>query len=281
MTSNAAEIEDRPLVTITTDGATRGNPGPGGWAALLEYAGHERLIDGEEPDQTTNNVMEMVAVAAALETLKRPCSVLLRCDSTYVLEGLRQVLDGGALPKKNRAVWERLHAAAARHSLELSWVKGHAGDARNERVDAAANTAANRAYAVVAAQRATLVGSDAWLLALCSAASDRPAGWALHTPHGTSQGTVGTQGAAQPIDMLHALIAGLQAAAQLPGAAEATLQVISNWELIIKQQRSEWAVKKAEHRPLHMETLSLRSAFQRVEFEFQPTERVLGYFGEA
>lgn len=265
-------------VTVTTDGATRGNPGPGGWAALLEYGARERLIDGEEPSETTNNVMELVAVAAALEALKRPCHVVLRCDSTYVLEGLQRLLDGGALPKKNRAVWERLRTAAERHHLELIWVKGHAGDVRNERVDVAANAAANRAYAQVAAQRGTDIGDDAWILALCSAASGRPVGWSLRTQHRVEYGSLGAPGVTQPADMFRALIAGMKAAEQLPGAAAATLHVISNWELIIKQQRGEWGVKKAEHRPLHLEVLGLRSAFRHVEFEFQPTETVLGYF---
>lgn len=278
MDSNAVQPEDRPLVTITTDGATRGNPGPGGWAALLEYGVHERLIDGEEPGETTNNVMELLAVAAALETLKRPCQVALRCDSTYVLEGLRQLLDGGPIPKKNRAAWERVRNAAVRHHLDLIWVKGHAGDVRNEHVDSAANAAANRAYAAIAAHLTTTEDADSWLLALCSSASGRPAGWALHTPHGVTRDTVGAPSVTQPVEMFHALIAGLKAAAQLPGAADASLHVISNWELIIKQQLGEWAVKKIEHRPLHLEALGLRSTFQRIEFAFQPTEIVLGYF---
>lgn len=278
MTSISALSEDLSTVTVTTDGATRGNPGPGGWAALLEYRARERLIDGEEPSETTNNVMELVAVAAALEALKRPCRVVLRCDSTYVLEGLQRLLDGGALPKKNRAVWERLRAAAERHRLELVWVKGHAGDARNERVDVAANAAANRAYDHVAAQRGNNIGDDTWVLALCSAASGRPVGWSLRTPHGEDCGSIGAAGVTQPADMFYALIAGLKAAEQLPGAAAATLHVISNWELIIKQQRGEWGVKKAEHRPLHLEVLGLRTAFQHVEFEFQSTETILDYF---
>jgi ribonuclease HI len=276
-----SSADNRSVVTITTDGATRGNPGPGGWAALLEYGDRERLLEGEHPEVTTNNVMEMVAVAAALEVLKRPCHVVLRCDSTYVLEGLQRLLAGGNLPKKNRAVWERLHEAAARHHLEFTWVKGHAGDARNERVDVAANAAANRAYATAAPQQAPAPDTafaDTWVLALRSAAGSRVAGWALHTPQGIRHGLIGEAGQTRPVDMFHALIAGLQAAQSLPGAAEATLHVISNWELLIKQQRGEWAVKKSEHRPLHMEAMALRPAFADVAFEFQPTDAILAYF---
>ncbi len=272
---------DLPVVTITTDGATRGNPGPGGWAALLEYGERERLLAGEEPAVTTNNVMEMVAAAAALEALKRPCHVILRCDSTYVLKGLQSLLAGGTLPKKNRQVWQRLQAAATPHHLEFAWVKGHAGDARNERVDAAANAAANRAYATAAPPQApapNTASAETWVLALRSAAGGRRAGWALHSPAGIQHGLIGTAGQTRPADMFHALIAGLQAAQDLPGAAAATLHIISNWELIIKQQRGEWAVKKSEHRPLHMEALALRAAFAEVAFEFQPTEDILAYF---
>lgn len=278
MARDETPTENLSAVTITTDGATRGNPGPGGWAALLELGTRERLIHGEEPSETTNNAMELVAVAAALEALTRPCRVLLRCDSTYVLNGLQRLLDGGALPKKNRAVWERLHSAATRHTLKFHWVKGHAGDARNERVDDAANAAANRAYAQVAAQRDTAIGDDTWILALCSAAADRRVGWSLRTPHGLEEGSIGAPGTTQPANMLHALIAGLKAAQRRPGAADATLHVISNWELIIKQQRGEWGVKKAEHRPLHQETIGLRAAFRHIEFAFQPTETMLKYF---
>ncbi|MBP1464380.1 RecQ family ATP-dependent DNA helicase [Candidatus Chloroploca sp. M-50] len=172
-------------VTITTDGATRSDPGPGGWAALLEYGTHERLIDGEEPTETTTKVMELVAVAAALEALKRPCHVVLRCDSTYVRDGLICLLDGGALPRTNRAVWERLSAAIGRHTLELGSVKGRTGDQRYERVDAAAHAAANRAYAHVAAQYGSNIGDDTFTHALallrtalaCPQAEFRPGQW--------------------------------------------------------------------------------------------------------
>src|SRR5687768_9549149 len=105
-------MTDFPSVTITTDGAARGNPGPGGWAALLQRDGKEKLLSGEQPADTTNNAMELQAAIGALEALKRPCRVMLRADSTYVIEGLKRMLDGGAPPQKNRALWERLAAAA-------------------------------------------------------------------------------------------------------------------------------------------------------------------------
>src|SRR3712207_1952897 len=95
-----------PSVIITTDGAARGNPGPGGWAALLQREGKERLLSGEQPANTTNNAMELQAALSALEALKRPCNVVLRADSTYVIEGLKRMLAGGAAPQKNRALWE-------------------------------------------------------------------------------------------------------------------------------------------------------------------------------
>src|SRR5690242_6826227 len=104
------EITSLPQVTITSDGAVRGNPGPGGWAALLQRDGREKLISGEHPANTTNNAMELLAAISALEALNRPCRVTLRADSTYVIEGLRRMLAGSGLPQKNRVLWERLAA---------------------------------------------------------------------------------------------------------------------------------------------------------------------------
>ena len=146
--------DDRPSVTVTSDGAARGNPGPGGWAALLQRAAKEKLLSGEHPADTTNNAMELLAAISALEALNRPCRVILRADSTYVLEGLKRILAGSGPLQKNRALWERLAAAARAHDIIFEWVKGHAGDSRNERVDEAANAAAARAYATAESQRA-------------------------------------------------------------------------------------------------------------------------------
>ena len=133
----------RKHVDIHTDGACLGNPGPGGWAALLCWRGIERELSGGEA-ATTNNRMELMAAIAALETLKEPCTVVLTTDSQYVRQGITEWMAGwirrgwktaGGDPVKNRDLWERLHAAAARHRVDWRWVKGHAGDPDNERVD--------------------------------------------------------------------------------------------------------------------------------------------------
>ncbi|MFZ5607353.1 MAG: ribonuclease HI [Pseudomonadota bacterium] len=133
----------RKQVQAHTDGACLGNPGPGGWAALLHWRGVERELAGGEP-ATTNNRMELMAAIAALEVLKEPCDVVLTTDSQYVRQGMTEWMPGwlrrgwktaGGEPVKNRDLWERLHAAAARHAVDWRWVKGHAGHPENERVD--------------------------------------------------------------------------------------------------------------------------------------------------
>lgn len=130
-------------VTIYTDGACSGNPGPGGWGALLIYQGKEKELSGGEPE-TTNNRMELMAAIIALETLTEPCSVTLHTDSQYVRQGITEWMrnwvrrgwkTSGGDPVKNRDLWERLHAACARHRIDWRWVKGHSGDPDNERVD--------------------------------------------------------------------------------------------------------------------------------------------------
>ena len=133
----------RKNVDIHTDGACLGNPGPGGWAALLRWRGIERELAGGEAD-TTNNRMELMAAIAALEALKEACDATLHTDSQYVRQGITEWIGNwvrrgwktaGGDPVKNRDLWERLHAAAARHPVDWRWVKGHAGDPDNERVD--------------------------------------------------------------------------------------------------------------------------------------------------
>lgn len=146
------------LVLIHTDGACLGNPGPGGWGALLHFRGHERELSGGEPD-TTNNRMELMAAIMALEVLKRPCEVRLRTDSQYLRQGITEWLPrwvargwrtSGGAAVKNRDLWERLHQAAAAHRIHWEWVRGHAGDAGNERVDQLARRAAEAVRAGVA-----------------------------------------------------------------------------------------------------------------------------------
>jgi ribonuclease HI len=140
--------EDQP-VEIHTDGACSGNPGPGGWGAVLTWRGKERELSGAEP-LTTNNRMELTAAIAALESLKRPMPVVLWTDSQYLRQGITEWLPGWRArgwrtadkkPVKNQDLWERLDAARARHRVEWRWLKGHAGHALNERADALARDA--------------------------------------------------------------------------------------------------------------------------------------------
>ncbi|KRG68079.1 ribonuclease HI [Pseudoxanthomonas dokdonensis] len=137
-------------VSIHTDGSCLGNPGPGGWAALLRYQQRERAISGGE-SQTTNNRMELMAAIMALETLTEPCDITLHIDSQYVRQGITEWMPSwvrrgwktaGGGQVKNRDLWERLHAACQRHQIDWRWVKGHSGDPDNERVDTLARTAA-------------------------------------------------------------------------------------------------------------------------------------------
>ena len=139
-------------IEIHTDGACLGNPGPGGWAALLRYNAHERELAGGEPD-STNNRMELTAAIMGLEALSEPCQVMLQTDSQYVRQGITEWMPNWVRrgwktaagdPVKNRDLWERLHTAAGRHRVEWRWVKGHNGDPDNERVDQLARSAAEQ-----------------------------------------------------------------------------------------------------------------------------------------
>ena len=132
-----------PQVTIYTDGACSGNPGPGGWGAVLLSGAHERDLWGGEP-ATTNNRMELFAAIAALEALKRPCKVELHTDSQYLRQGITEWISGwkargwrtaAKAPVKNDDLWKRLDAARAHHEVSWRWVKGHAGHPLNERAD--------------------------------------------------------------------------------------------------------------------------------------------------
>ncbi|HJZ47279.1 MAG TPA: RNase H family protein [Roseiflexaceae bacterium] len=270
-------MTDLPRVTITTDGAARGNPGPGGWAALLQHDGKEKLLSGEQPADTTNNAMELQAAISALEALKRPCHVTLRADSTYVIEGLKRMRAGGSAPQKNRALWERLAAAARPHEITFEWVRGHAGDPRNERVDEAANAAASRAYVTAEGRRAAARPADEWVLAVCSPAGKRPAQWVLRAPLGRRAGALAVaKGVTEPTAVYQALVQGLEAAAQLAGGRKVGLLVISNYELIVKQGRGEWKVKQPAQQPLAALVAELRGEIGDVRFDFAPTEEVLG-----
>ncbi|MDJ0892516.1 MAG: ribonuclease HI [Gammaproteobacteria bacterium] len=136
-------------VEIYTDGACSGNPGPGGWGALLRYRGRERTLSGAEAN-TTNNRMELMAAIKALESLKRPCKVTLFTDSVYVQKGISEWLGNwkrrgwktaDKKPVKNADLWRRLDAAAEAHDIRWRWVRGHSGHPENELVDALARKA--------------------------------------------------------------------------------------------------------------------------------------------
>ena len=145
-------------VIIHTDGACKGNPGPGGWGAVLQAGGgHEKELWGGERN-TTNNRMELMAAIMALEALTRPCRVDLHTDSKYVMQGINEWIHGWKArgwktadkkPVKNDDLWRRLDAARARHDVKWHWVKGHAGHVLNERADGLAN----RGVAEIASRR--------------------------------------------------------------------------------------------------------------------------------
>jgi ribonuclease HI len=153
--------DEADVVEIYTDGACSGNPGPGGWGALLRYGDHVKELSGGDPGPTTNNRMELTAAIEALEGLTRPSVVRLHTDSTYVRGGITSWLTGwkrngwrtaDKKPVKNADLWQRLDVAAAAHRVDWRWVKGHAGDPGNERADALAN------LGMAAARRDGVVG---------------------------------------------------------------------------------------------------------------------------
>jgi len=141
-----------PKVVIYTDGACSGNPGPGGWGAVLISGKHDKEIFGGAPD-TTNNRMELTAACEALEALTKPCKVELHTDSRYVMDGISQWIHSWKArgwktadkkPVRNEDLWRRLDAARTRHEVDWRWVKGHAGHELNERADALARQGITR-----------------------------------------------------------------------------------------------------------------------------------------
>jgi ribonuclease HI len=135
------------LVEIYTDGACRGNPGPGGWGVVLRYNGHEKQLHGGEAE-TTNNRMELTAAIMALESLTRPCAVKLTTDSKYVMHGITEWMvnwkkrgwkTAAKKPVKNVDLWQRLDQALAPHQVKWHWVRGHSGHPENELADELAN----------------------------------------------------------------------------------------------------------------------------------------------
>ncbi len=149
MDSDPPEHGEIRHVDIWTDGGCKPNPGPGGWGAVLRYKGHERQMSGAEP-ATTNNRMELTAAAAALESLKRPCQVVVHTDSEYVRNGItrwhtgwvrRNWRNASGDPVANMDLWRRLLDITAKHTVEWRWVRGHNGDPLNERADVLATEA--------------------------------------------------------------------------------------------------------------------------------------------
>jgi ribonuclease HI len=145
---NPTKAPAEPVV-IYTDGACSGNPGPGGWAAILKWRDQEKILSGAALT-TTNNIMELTAVIQALEALKRPSPVIVATDSRYVMDGITRWLKrwkqngwktANKRPVKNADLWRQLDNAAARHTIEWQWVKGHSGDSSNERADELARAA--------------------------------------------------------------------------------------------------------------------------------------------
>ena len=143
-------MTELPKVKIATDGACKGNPGPGGWGALIRMGAHEKELSGGEA-HSTNNRMELLAAIRGLEALTKPCHVTLATDSSYVKDGITKWIFGwqkngwktaDKKPVKNTELWQALLAATARHRIDWVWVKGHAGDPDNERADRLASNAA-------------------------------------------------------------------------------------------------------------------------------------------
>ena len=148
-------MPDKDVVEIWTDGGCKPNPGAGGWGAILVYKGTQRELSGAALE-TTNNRMELTAAAEALETLKRPCKVTLHTDSEYLKNGITRWMTGWVRknwrnaagdPVKNMDLWERILAAAKAHEIEWKWVRSHVGIALNERADALATAAREKAVA--------------------------------------------------------------------------------------------------------------------------------------
>lgn len=147
-------------IEIFTDGACRGNPGPGGWGAILRSGGHEKELYGGEAD-TTNNRMEMMAVIEAVKTVKQPASLSITTDSKYVLQGMQEWLvqwkkrgwkTASKKPVKNVDLWQQLDSLLQNHQVKWTWVKGHAGHAENERADDLANIGVDEVLGLRVAQ---------------------------------------------------------------------------------------------------------------------------------
>ena len=208
-------MTDQPEVIIYTDGACDPNPGPGGWAAVLRSGAHEKVLTGHEP-RTTNNRMELQAVIAALQALKKPSRVVLHTDSTYVQKGVTEYLErwkakhwqtAGKRAVANQDLWQALDEALPRHQIEWVWVKGHAGDPLNERVDR---------LAVSMIPRSALPLDDAQAIHIFTgvSCSGTTGGWAVIVRHGAAAQALSGHEDETSANRLHLLSAlkGLEAA---------------------------------------------------------------------
>ncbi len=214
-------MADLPEVTLYTDGACDPNPGPGGWAALLQSGPHTKELTGHDP-HTTNNRMELQAVIAALSALKQPCRVQLYTDSEYVRRGVTEYLErwkakGWQTTDKksvaNRDLWEALDQALQRHQVDWHWVKGHAGDPLNERVDR---------LAVSMIPRSSLPLADAEAVHVFTGVSCRgvrgPGAWAVLVRAGEAETTLSEREAETSANRLHLLAMARGLEATPPGA---------------------------------------------------------------
>lgn len=273
MTTDAPLV---PVVTMTTDGASIGNPGAGGWAVLLEYGTTERLLSGPGSDSETNNRMELQAVIEGLRALKKPCAVTLRADSQYVLNGMQQILDGRSLVSgmKNGDQWHELAELMQPHTFTLQWVRGHADDARNNRVDQAA---AVEAQAVLVAspthqaeqQRITAIidglqMTDRWTLVVAAPPASQPSRWRLYTPDDIIDGVVHERNSA--VAAWRTFIAGLDAALEQSEELEEAiaLDVLINADVVVKQATGIWSVEHPRLVPLAEEWAALQEDFSEV-----------------
>jgi ribonuclease HI len=269
------------VVVIYTDGACDPNPGPGGWAAILRYGRHEKELSGSDP-QATNNRMELQAALAALQALKRPCRVVLHTDSEYLRRGITEWLPtwisrgwrtSGRKPVQNQDLWQALATEVERHQAEWHWVRGHAGDPLNERVDRLARAAI---------PRPALPADDADAVHLFPRASclgvPGPGGWAVVARRGdrvTSLSGSSAQTTANAME-LQAAIQGLTALSRpsrvhLYTVSKYLHQGITRW--VAGWQARGWQTKEGQ--PVRHKTLwlALKDAMagHQVEWHILPT----------
>ncbi len=236
-------MTDLPEVFLYTDGACDPNPGPGGWAAVLRFGKHEKVLTGYEA-RTTNNRMELQAVIAALNALKKPCHVILHTDSEYVQKGVTEYLarwkakNWRTADKKavaNQDLWQTLDEALQRHQIEWEWVKGHAGDPQNERVDRLAVSMIPRSVLPLGDENAIHLFTGVSCLGQTG-----PGGWAVIVKQSDSRQELSGYEAETSANRLHLLAAqkGLEAApADRPihlytpsdYAAQGATQWVKNW----------------------------------------------------